>query len=75
MAFNYLDVHTAKKKMALKNASSCFSFVSTLWRGEVIMCCFNNLSKDISRLYCTQRIDPEDVTQLEALICEFIYGG
>jgi hypothetical protein len=75
MAVSYLDIHTAQRKMVLKDANACLSFVSTLWKGEVIMCCFNNLNKEIANVFCTQIIDPEDLTQLESLVRDFIHGG
>lgn len=75
MACDFTDLHVAKKKMELKKVHACYSFVSTLWKGEVIMCCFNTLNKEISDLYCVQVMQPDDISQLELLIQEFIYGG
>ena len=75
MSVSYIDLHIAKKKMRLKNRNICLSFVTTLWRGEVIMCCFNNLSKEVSQIYCSQAMGHSDINQLENLILEFIFGG
>lgn len=75
MACNPTDIYAAKKKMELKRVHACYSFVSTLWKGEVIMCCFNTLSKEISDMYCVQTMQPDDIAQLELLIHDFIYGG
>ena len=75
MACSYIDIHIAKRKMELKNSNVCLSFVTTLWRGEVILCCFNNMSKQIANVFCTQLIEPDDLTQLEQLVCDFIHGG
>jgi hypothetical protein len=58
MSTNYTDLHIAKQKMQLKNVNSCLSFISTLWKGEVIMCCFNNLSKEIANVFCIKIVDP-----------------
>lgn len=73
MTVSYLDIHTAQRKMVLKDTNACLSFVSTLWKGEVIMCCFNNLNKEIVNVFCIQIIDPEDLTQLEFLVRNFIH--
>ena len=75
MACSYLDIHVAQRKMVLKDANACLSFVTTLWKGEVIMCCFNNLNKELANVFCLQVIEPDDLTQLEKLVCDFIYGG
>ena len=73
MSSNYVDLHVAKQKMRLKNTNSCLSFVTTLWKGEVIMCCMNNLNREIINAFCTQIIDPEDLQTLERLIQEFLF--
>jgi hypothetical protein len=61
--------------MELRSSNFCLSFIKTLWKGEVILCCFNNLSKEISDVFCTQIIEPDDLNQLENLIHEFMFGG
>jgi len=75
MACSYLDIYMAQRKMTLKDVNACLSFVSTLWKGEVIMCCFNNLNQEIASIFCTQIIEPDDLTQLESLIRDFLNGG
>ena len=75
MAVSYLDIHVAQRKMSLKDTNACLSFVSTLWKGEVIMCCFNNLNQEIANVFCTQIIEPEDLAQLESIVRDFIHGG
>ena len=75
MAGSYLDIHVAQRKMELKSVNFCLSFVSTLWKGEVIMCCFNNLSKQIDNIFCSQIIEQDDLEQIENLIRDFINGG
>lgn len=75
MACNYIDIHVAQRKMELKDSNACLSFIKTLWKGEVIMCCFNNLNQEIANIFCTQVIEPEDLTQLEHIVRDFINGG
>jgi hypothetical protein len=72
---DYVNLHIAKNKMRLKNTNSCLSFVSTLWKGEVIMCCMNNLNKEIVNTFCTQILNPEDLQTLEWLIQDFIFNS
>jgi hypothetical protein len=67
-----IDLHIAKQKMELKNSNFCLSFIQTLWKGEVIMCCFNNLSQEIADIFCLQKLEPDDVSDLEKLINEFL---
>lgn len=75
MNSKYLDLYIAKHKMKLKNTNHCLSFVTTLWKGEVIMCCMNNLSREIVNAFCTQIISPEDLQTLEWLIQEFLFDS
>ena len=75
MSTNYVDLHMARHKMRLKNTNHCLSFVTTLWKGEVIMCCINNLNREIINAFCTQNINPEDLQTLEWLIQEFLFDS
>lgn len=75
MASSYVDLHVARQKMRLKNTNSCLSFVTTLWKGEVIMCCMNNLNKEIINAFCTQILNPEDLQTLEWLVQEFLFDS
>jgi len=61
-------IDVAKKKMKIKQSNYCMSFVSTLWKGEVIMVCYNNLAKEISNVFCMQNLDEDDISNLETLI-------
>lgn len=72
MSDNYTDIYMARKKMRLKNRNVCLSFVNTVWKGEVIMCCFNNTSDCISDIFCSQELDLEETKILEKLIKEFL---
>lgn len=72
MPCSYLDLHIAKQKMVLKDANSCLSFISTLWKGEVIMCCYSNLSNELVNIFCSQTIEPDDVRELGNIINVFI---
>ena len=69
---DYVNIHIAKKKMKLKNRNVCLSFVNTVWNGEVIMCCFNNIGDCISDVFCSQELDDEDTEVLEKIISEFL---
>ncbi len=72
---DYLDLHTAKTKMQLRNINHCVSFVSTLWKNEVILCTFNNIQKSIVNIFCcSSNITPSEFATLEQLIAEFIFG-
>ena len=67
-----IDIYVAKRKMRLKSSNYCLSFVSTLWKGEVVMCTFDNLQNKISSLFCVQEFDEESFTHLESVIREFV---
>jgi hypothetical protein len=72
MAIDQADLHVAGKKLQLKNTNYFLSFLSTLWKGEVILCCFNNVSNSIDTVYSKQEIEGEDLKQLEMLIKKFL---
>lgn len=72
MSVDYVSLQIAKKKLTLKSVNSCLSFLSTLWNGEVILCCFNNTSNTIATVYSKQEIEGEDLKQLTALIKNFL---
>ena len=72
MIADNINIHIARKKMRLKNANFCLSFINTVWNGEVIMCCFNNNSKNIVDIFCVQDMSKEDVESLENQIKEFL---
>ncbi len=75
MSYSYIDLYIARKMMKFKYRSSSLSFVSTLWKGEVVMCTFDNLSEEISQLHCSQYVDSDDMQQLEDLIRKFVVYG
>jgi len=62
------DLDVARKTMRLRSSSYLMTFVSTVWRGEVIMCYFNNIAKEISNVFCTQVLSPEDIENIEKII-------
>lgn len=75
MSFNPVNTFMAERKMSLKNSNHCLSFVNTLWKGEVIMCTFNNLDRSIVDIFCAQIIEPDEFEELERMINDFIFGG
>ena len=72
---DYLDVHIARTKMKLKNSNHCLSFVSTLWKGEVILCTVDNIRQSILKVFCSRTIQPNELATLEEIVREFIFGG
>lgn len=62
------DITIARKKMKLKSSNYCMSFVSTLWKGEVIMLCYNNIDKVITNAFCSQTLEDTDIDCLENII-------
>jgi hypothetical protein len=62
------DLDVARKTLKLNKSNLCISFLSVLWKGEVLMCCVNNLDKAIMNIFCAQTLNEEDVYHLENLI-------
>ena len=65
------DLYAAAKKIKLLKSNSVISTVSTLWKGEVIMCQFSHLDRKIVSVTATQIFYPEDFDNLEKVICNF----
>jgi hypothetical protein len=68
-----IKLHVAGQKFRLKSMNHCLSFVSTVWDGEVILCCYNNLEHRMANIYCSQLMGPDDVEALEGLIYEKVF--
>jgi len=62
------DLNVAERTMKVKSVNYCVSFVSTVWRGEVIMCCFNNVDNAMVNVFCSQTLGETDIYHLESLI-------
>jgi len=73
MVYGPVEKFVAKSKMRLNSSNRCLSFITTIWKGEVIMCTFNNLGKSIVDVYCTQTFEPDDFKELEQLVSDFIF--
>lgn len=71
---SFLDLYTAKQKLKLKNCVAATSFVSTVWRGEVIMLTYSSVSSKIENIFSNQLISEEDFSELNKLVAEFVEG-
>lgn len=69
-----VDRHIAKKTMRLKNSNYCLSFVTTIWKGEVVICFYNNITKELADIMTIQPMLPQDFHELETMIGEHIFG-
>lgn len=72
MSNNVVDLYIARRTMALKSSSSFTSFITTLWKGAVVMCNFNNSTGKIDSVFCINEINDEDKLILEKLIKSFL---
>lgn len=75
MALTKLDLMTAEKTIRIKNSNYCLSFVTLVWKGEVVMCCYNNISKEIANVFTSQNMYPDEYSDLEQLIGDYIFGS
>lgn len=65
---NTVDLHLAKKKMKIKKIDSKSIFLSTVWKGEVIMCFFDTASNKLLQLNCFRVLEVGEMENLEDLI-------
>jgi hypothetical protein len=74
MTTQHLDLYTAKAKMRVKHSNYCMSFITTIWRGQVVMCTFNNIQKNIMSVFGSHTFSPDEINVLENLIAEIIFN-
>lgn len=74
MTVTHLDRSLAEKTIRIKDSNYCLSFVTLVWKGELIMCCYNNISKNISELFTSQLFEAHEFDDLEDIIGEYIFG-
>lgn len=67
-----LTIHMAKETMTLKDANSCLSFVSMVWREKPIMVVFDNLNKHIINSFFDPTYQDGDIETLEELLNNFL---
>ena len=63
--------HIARTKLDHRSTSFATSFFKTVLNGEVICFTYNNLSDDISNVYCTQIMAPDDLDLLVDVVKDF----
>jgi len=73
MSDNTINLHMAKKKLKLNSCNFHMSVVSTLWKGEVILCYFDTIKSGLTNVFCSQEVGPDDIELLEELIKDFLY--
>ncbi|MCK4526444.1 hypothetical protein KAW18_03665 [candidate division WOR-3 bacterium] len=67
---NIIDLYLAKKKLRTKNIGSSSIFLSTVWKGEIVMCVFDTLTNKVMSLNCFRELDFEEIKQLEDVLVE-----
>ena len=67
---NIIDLHLAKKKMKIKKINSNSIFLSTVWKGEVVMCVFDTASNKLLQINCFRSLELGELENLENLIIE-----
>lgn len=75
MALSKLDQVMAEKTIKIKSCNYCLSFITLVWKGELVMCCYNNITKELADLFTGQNLTPEDFGDLETVIGEYIFGS
>ena len=65
---NTVDLHLAKKKMKIKKIDSKSIFLSTLWKGEVVMCIFDTARNKLLQVNCLRLLEFGEMENLENLI-------
>lgn len=65
---NTVDLHLAKKKMKIKKIDSKSIFLSTVWKGEVVMCVFDTASNKLLQITCFRTLEFGETEELENLI-------
>jgi capsule polysaccharide export protein KpsC/LpsZ len=70
MSVDIIDLHLAKKKMKTKRMDLNSIFLTTVWKGEVVMAFFDTSTSRLLNLNCFRKLDYEEIEQLEMVITE-----
>ena len=70
MPVGIIDLHLAKKKMKTKRMDLNSIFLTTVWKGEVVMAFFDTSTSRLTNLNCFKKLDYEEIEQLEMVIAE-----
>ncbi len=67
-----LTQYIAKSTIQLREANSCLSFVSLIWREQMTVIMFNNLNNTIMTSLTNIDLQGDDQVELEELIKDFL---
>ena len=70
-----IDSHLATKKIKIKKISNRSVFLSTLWKGDIVMGFFDTTTCKITRLTCFRSLSSEEIEQLEDVVTNYIFSG
>jgi len=73
MNYGFIDITLAKKKMRVKGNRGSVVLLSTIWRGEVITCVYNAVSKEVVNVFCIQKLDSDDLAVIDSIIYSFLF--
>lgn len=65
-----VDRYFAKKKMKIKKIDSKSIFLSTVWKGEVVICVFDTSVNKLLEINCFRSLSFEEINQFENIITE-----
>lgn len=71
---NIVDIHLVKRKMKIKNLGCKSIFLTTIWKGEVVMGFFDAASHRITQINCFRTLSFEEIEQLETIVTEYLAG-
>jgi len=69
---NTLTEYVAQNTMELKEANSCLSFITLVWRDKPILIIFNNLTNKIMSSFENLTYQVGDLVTIEKLINKFL---
>ena len=69
-----INTHLAKKKLKVKNLDCKFVFLTTVWKGEIVMGFFDVVAHRITQINCFRTLEFEEIEQLEIIIADYLAG-
>ena len=66
------DIYMARKKLKISHRSNKFSFVSTVWKGDIFMGTYNKIMGRLTNVYNPMYIVSDDIDELETIISSLI---
>jgi hypothetical protein len=72
MGLQPFEEYIVREKLELSSATMYLCYFVTVWKGSVLLACFNNISSSIEYVNCAVFIEEDEFGLLENIILNYI---